>query len=183
MLAHRLVLRQRQEGVVSSVAFVAGFLAVWSLVGVIYVLPFLWFRGLAADVADEWWPPIVAGATLILAGGYQLSRRKSHCQRACCAPLALVLDHDAGRGTTNSLRTGLDHGVHCLGCCWALMAVLLVVGLMNLVWMIGLSLLFVVAKHWRQALVVGRVVGVALIILGFGVMAWPGLLHAVSGPR
>ncbi len=180
-LAHRLVVTRRGEGVSSTLAFVAGFLGVWSLVGLVYLLPFLWFRGLAADAADSWWLPVVAGAILVFAGGYQFSRRKAHCQGACCRPVTLVLDSDAGTGPASALRTGVVHGIHCLGCCWALMTVLLVVGLMNLVWMIGLSLLFLAEKHWRQAIVVGRVVGVALVIMGVAVMASPGLLHSVSG--
>ncbi len=180
-LAHRLVVRRRGEGGLSTAAFVTGFLAVWSAVGVTYLLPFLWFRDLAADAGDSWWLRIVAGAILVFAGGYQFSRRKAHCQQTCCAPVTAVLRAETGAGVTRAAWSGIRHGVHCLGCCWALMAVLLVVGLMNLWWMIGLSLLFLVEKHWRQAIVVGRVVGVALVILGFAVMASPSVLHAVSG--
>ncbi len=180
-LAHRLVLGRRGEGAVSTAAFVAGFLGVWALVGVLYLLPFLWFRGLPADAAESWWLPVLGGGILILAGGYQFSRRKAHCQGACCAPVALVVGSDAGTGAIRALRTGARHGIHCLGCCWALMTVLLVVGLMNVLWMIGLSLLFLAEKHWRQAIVAGRVVGVALVLLGVAVVAWPDLLHTVSG--
>ena len=180
-LAHRLVLRRRGEGAVSTAAFVTGFLAVWWLVGLLYLLPFLWFRDLATAAGDSLWLRVVAGGILMLAGGYQFTRRKAHCQGACCAPVGLVLDTDPGNGVTGSLRAGVVHGVHCLGCCWALMTVLLVVGLMNLVWMVALSMLFFVEKHWRRALVVGRVFGVALVVLGLAVMAWPDLLHTVSG--
>ncbi len=180
-LGHRLVVRRRGEGGISTAAFVAGFLAVWSVVGVAYLLPFLWFRGLAAEAGDSRWLPIVAGAVLVFAGAYQFSRRKAHCQQTCCAPVTAVLDADAGAGATRAAWSGIRHGVHCLGCCWALMTVLLVVGLMNLLWMIGLSLLFLVEKHGRRALVVGRVVGVALVVLGLAVMASPAVLHAVSG--
>ena len=180
-LAHRLVLRHRGESAASSAAFVTGFLAVWSVVGVVYLLPFLWFRGLAADAADSWWLPVVAGSILVVAGGYQFSRRKAHCQGACCAPVTLALHNDAGTGPASALRTGVDHGIHCLGCCWALMAVLLVVGLMNIVWMIALSLLFLVEKHSPKALAFGRVLGVALVVLGVAVMTQPDLLHKISG--
>lgn len=180
-LAHRVVRKRRNEGALPTAAFVAGFLSVWALVGVLYLLPFLWFRGLAASAAESWWLPIVGGAILVFGGGYQFSRRKAHCQGACCAPVMLVLEQDGRPGTASAFRAGLHHGVHCLGCCWALMTVLLVVGLMNLVWMIGLSLLFLIEKHWRGGLLVGRAVGVGLVMLGFTVMAWPGLLHTISG--
>ncbi|HVL98646.1 MAG TPA: DUF2182 domain-containing protein [Egibacteraceae bacterium] len=180
-LAHRLVLRHRNESAVSSAAFVVGFLAVWALVGILYFVPFLAFRGLTADAAGAWWLPVVAGVTLVLAGGYQFTRQKAHCQQTCCTPVTTVLRHDAGKGPASALRTGVAHGIHCLGCCWALMAVLLVVGLMNLAWMVGLSLLFVVEKHAARALVVGRVIGAGLIVVGVAVMASPALLQAVSG--
>lgn len=180
-LGHRILLRHRGESARSSASFVAGFLGVWAVIGVAYLLPFLWFRGLRADAANSWWLPVVAGGILVFAGGYQFSRRKAHCQSACCAPVTLAVDHDAGTGITGALRTGVEHGIHCLGCCWALMAVLLVVGLMNIVWMVGLAVLFLVEKHSRRALIFGRVVGIALVILGLAVMASPGLLHTVSG--
>ena len=180
VLAHQAVLRRRDEGVAPSVAFVVGFLAVWSLVGAAYLIPFLWFRDLTAGAADSWWLPVVAGAVLVLAGAYQFSPWKAHCQQSCCAPVGLVLRHDAGKGTVGGLRTGLAHGFECLGCCWALMAVLLTVGLMNIFWMLGLTLVFVAEKHWPQALLFGRIFGAALIVLGLAAMAWPGVLHTIS---
>lgn len=182
-VAHNLVRRRRDDGAASTVAFVVGFLVVWSLVGVVYLIPFLWFRGWAADVGESWWLPALAGALLVLSGGYQFARRKGNCQQACCAPVTLVLQHDTGRGAARALRTGIMHGIHCLGCCWALMVVLLVVGLMNIVWMIGLSLLFIVEKHWHRGLVWGRLVGVALILLGVVVMTQPSLLHVISAAQ
>jgi predicted metal-binding membrane protein len=179
-LAHRFVTRRRNEGLAPTLAFVLGFLTVWSLVGFVYLVPFLWFRGLSAGAGESGWLPTLAGALLVLAGAYQFTRRKARCQQACGTPFALVLDHDAGGGVTGGYRTGLLHGVHCLGCCWALMVVLLVVGLMNLAAMVALSLLFVVEKHSRRALQVGRVAGAALVVLGLAVMARPSVLHAVS---
>ncbi len=71
--------------------------------------------------------------------------------------------------------------MHCLGCCWALMTVLLVVGLMNLVWMVALSLVFLAEKHWRQALRAGQAVGVGLVLLGLAVAVRPSLLPTISG--
>lgn len=179
-LAHRAVLRRRGEGVAPTAALVAGFLAVWCLVGVVYMVPFLWFRGLAGEAATSWWLPVVAGATLAFAGLYQFTGRKEHCVQTCCAPVAAVLRHDVGNGTIRAFRAGLRHGVHCLGCCWTLMVVLLVVGLMNLAWMIAISVLFLVQKHWPRAVILGRAVGVALILVGVAVMAVPDLLHGLS---
>ena len=61
---------------------------------------------------------------------------------------------------------GVDHGLYCLGCCWSLMAVLFVVGSMNLVWMGILSAVIFVEKSIPQGVVIGKVVGIALIALG-----------------
>lgn len=61
------------------------------------------------------------------------------------------------------------------------MVVLLIVGLMNLAWMLGISLLFLVQKHWPRSHLLGPFVGVALILVGVSVMTRPHLLHAVSG--
>lgn len=181
VLAHRLVLRRRDEGVGPTVAFVAGYLAVWSIVGVLYLVPFLWFRALPGHAGGSRWLAALAGAVLAVAGGYQFTRRKTHCQQSCCSPVAVVGEHDVGSGVVGGLRTGASYGIHCLGCCWALMAVLLVVGLMNVVWMVALSVLFLAEKHSHRALVLGRLVGVALVVLGLAVVAKPSLLHAVSG--
>ncbi len=181
VLAHRSLLRLRNEGFVSTAAFVAGYLAVWSLLGAAFFLPFLWFRDLASDAADSRWLPALAGAILVLAGAYQFTRRKTHCQGACCTPQATVAGQDAGPGAFGGFRTGAAHGVHCLGCCWALMTVLLVVGLMNLVWMVALALVFLAEKHWRQALRAGQAVGVGLVLLGLAVAVRPSLLPTISG--
>ncbi len=181
VLAHRAMLRRRNEGLASSVGFVAGYLAVWWLVGLVYLLPYLWFRGLSVDAGGSRWLPALAGAVLVAAGAYQFTRRKAHCQESCSSPQAFVADHDAGRGVGGAFRTGAANGRHCLGCCAGLMAVLLVVGLMNLVWMVALSLVFLAEKHLRRSSGLGRMVGAALIVLGVVVGVWPTVLPPISG--
>ena len=80
----------------------------------------------------------------------------------------------------SALRAGALHGAYCLGCCWALTAVLLAVGLMNLVWMVGIFAIFVVEKSWRHGLVVAKIAGALLIVLGGAVIAHPALLASIS---
>jgi len=181
VLAHRAALRRRNEGLFSSATFVAGYLTVWSLVGLVYLVPYLWFRGLPVDAGSSRWLPVLAGAVLVAAGAYQFTRRKALCQEACSSPQAFVAGHDAGPGAGKAFMTGVANGRHCLGCCAGLMAVLLVVGLMNLVWMVALSLVFLTEKHWRRASGLGRVVGTGLIALGLVVAIWPGVLPPISG--
>ncbi len=162
-------------------SFVAGYLAVWWLIGLVHLLPYLWFRGLSVDAGGSRWLPALAGAILAAAGIYQFTRRKAQCQESCSSPQAFVTGHDAGRGLGGAFRTGVANGRHCLGCCAALMAVLLVVGLMNLLWMVLLSLVFLAEKHLRRATGLDRVVGTALIVLGVVVAVWPTVLPPVSG--
>jgi predicted metal-binding membrane protein len=75
-------------------------------------------------------PPATAAA-LIAAGAYQLTPWKSACLEHCRDPMALVANH-LERGRSGALRLGLHHGVYCAACCWALMVIQLVLGVMNL---------------------------------------------------
>lgn len=176
LLMHRLVVRRRGEGVAPTVAFGAGYLVVWAAVGLVPLAVLIAFRGIASGAA---WVVPVSGAVLVLAGVYQFTRWKEVCQRACQSPLGFVMTHDFGRGLSGAARTGAVHGLFCLGCCWALMAVLFVVGLMNLVWMAGIAAVFLVEKHWRHGLALARVAGVGLVGLGVAVLAQPAVLAFV----
>jgi predicted metal-binding membrane protein len=179
--AHYTVVRRRGEGSRPTVAFVAGYLLVWSLVGVLPLTALLAFRQVAASVSESRWLPSLAGATLVIAGLYQFSGWKSVCLRACRSPLAFLMQHDFGGGARSALRAGLSHGAYCLGCCWALMSVLLVVGLMNLVWMVILTLVFLAEKCLRHGALLPRVVGTALVVLGAAVVVHPPLLQLIAG--
>ena len=75
---------------------------------------------------------------------------------------------------------GFDHGAFCLGCCWALMTVLVVVGLMNLAWMIGLFFVFLAEKSSAHGLLLAKITGAALVVLGVVVIAHPGILSTIS---
>ena len=102
------------------------------------------------------------------------------CFDHCQSPFAFAVMHDFGGGVPGALRAGAVHGVYCLGCCWALMAVLVVVGLMNLMWMAGMVVLFFAEKYWKHGLVLAKVAGVALVALGVAVIAWPAILPLIS---
>jgi predicted metal-binding membrane protein len=69
-------------------------------------------------------------------------------------------------GATGSVRTGLHHGWYCLGCCWALMAVLFAVGIMNLAWVAALAVLVLVEKLAPAAVLISRSAGAALVVAG-----------------
>lgn len=80
----------------------------------------------------------VGGLVLILAGLYQWTPLKEACLRQCQVPIAFLSSHGGFRSDPfGAMRLGIDHGVYCLGCCWALMALLFVGGVMNIVWIGG----------------------------------------------
>lgn len=178
VLLHRMVARRRGDGVLPTVAFGAGYLLVWTAAGLVPLAVLVAFRNVAHDTG---WVAPLAGVVLIVCGAYQFSRWKQACQRACRSPMSFLMTHDfGGGGVVGALRTGASHGAYCLGCCWALMAVLFVVGLMNLVWMAAISVVFLAEKHWRHAAALARVVGTLVIALGVAVLLQPALLASIS---
>lgn len=173
VLLHRMVLRRRGEGPSRSVAFGLGYLVVWAAVGVVPLLMLIGFRDVAHGSS---WISRAGGAVLVVAGAYQFSRWKEACLKACRTPLSFLMTHDFGAGLGGAARTGISHGLYCLGCCWALMAVLFVVGLMNLTWMAVISVVFLTEKNWRHGMGLTRLAGAGLVTVGLAVLLWPSLL-------
>lgn len=126
--------------------FVAGYIAVWTSMG----LPayFAW-RALMDPIAQARpWVGRLAGVVLLAAAGWQLTPLKAMCLRHCRSPISFFLRFDANVARpSGALRMGFTHGLFCLGCCWALMAVLVAVGTMNLAWMAVLALLIMIEKN------------------------------------
>ena len=178
VLLHRLVARRRGEGPGTSAALVAGYLAVWVVVGLV---PFALLSAVRDVPRDGGWLVPFGGAVLVLAGVYQLTPLKDACQRACRTPLSFVMTHDFGTGPLRAARLGVLHGAYCVGCCWALMAVLVVVGLTNLAWMAIIALVFLAEKHWRHAVALSRVAGTTLVALGAVVVVRPEVLGSIAG--
>jgi predicted metal-binding membrane protein len=107
----------------------------------------------------------LAGIVLIAAGVYQWTPLKQACLRHCRSPLAF-LTHHWRQGSWGAVTNGFRHGLFCLGCCWMLMAMLFVGGLMNLLWIAGLAVLVLIEKTVPWGGRMGRVTGVALIVWG-----------------
>jgi predicted metal-binding membrane protein len=102
---------------------------------------------------------------LIAAGVYQLTPFKGACLTQCRSPLGFLMTNWRD-GNTGALRMGMRHGGYCLGCCWALMCVLFVVGVMNLAWVAALSVFVLMEKIGPAAAVVARAAGAVMIIAG-----------------
>ena len=113
---------------------------------------------------------------------YQLTPVKDRCLARCRSPLGFVLRYGSYRGRSRDVRVGVNHGGFCLACCWALMAVLLVAGLMNVVAMVVVVAVVVVEKTWRWGPTFGRVVGVVAFVLAVAVVFRPTLAAGLHQP-
>jgi predicted metal-binding membrane protein len=113
--------------------------------------------------------PYVAGAILVAAGVYQLTPWKGACLQHCRSPLGFLMSNWRD-GNLGALRMGFAHGAYCLGCCWALMCVLFVVGVMNLLWVAALTVFVLFEKVGPAGVIVSRTAGVAMIVLGLAVL-------------
>jgi predicted metal-binding membrane protein len=107
----------------------------------------------------------LSGAVLIATGLYQLSPLKNICLSHCRAPASFLSRHWRPRAL-GAFRLGVMHGAYCVGCCWMLMALLFVGGVMNLAWIAALAILVLIEKALPMGQWVGRGVGVALIAWG-----------------
>jgi predicted metal-binding membrane protein len=108
----------------------------------------------------------VSAAILIAAGLYQLSPLKHVCLRHCRAP-AEFLSRNWRPGVFGALRMGLEHGAFCVGCCWVLMALLFVGGIMNVLWIAALAILILLEKVAPHGAWLSR--GAAIVLLAWGV--------------
>jgi len=180
VLAHLAIARRRGDGFAPTLAFVGGYLLVWSAIGVVPLAAFTALSRWNVDAAPPQLLASLAGAILVVAGAYQFTPWKRRCLEHCQSPFAFVAHHNFGGGMRSALRAGIVHGAFCLGCCWALTLVLLVVGLMNLAWMAALFVLIYIEKTWRHGFALARIAGLALIALGVAIATRPELLPLVS---
>lgn len=152
-------------------AFVAGYLAMWTLFSLGATLA-QWGLERAALLS----PMMVStspalGATLLVAAGvYQLTPFKDACLEHCRSP-AHFLAERWRPGTAGAVRLGLEHGAFCLGCCWVLMGLLFFGGVMNLLWIGGITLFVLLEKVVPHGAGGGRWVGAGMILAGAAVLA------------
>jgi predicted metal-binding membrane protein len=151
-----VLLYGRQSTAMSSALLTTGYVAVWAGVG------------LAAYGIDMRLPEPsnrVVGAVLIGAGLYQLTPLKTACLRRCRNPADFLVTHWR-RGRIGALRLGVEHGAYCVGCCWALMGVLIVAGSMSLAWVVAIALVVAGEKLLPAGQLLGRLGGVGLLFAG-----------------
>jgi len=143
-------------------SFLAGYLACWLGFALIAAGLHVWLlspKSMALDDRDA------AGAVLIAAGIYQLSPLKDACLNQCRSP-AQFLSRHYRPGPSGAFRLGLLHGAYCIGCCWLLMALLFVGGVMNLLWVAGLTLLVAAEKMLPGGQWLARIAGAGMLVWG-----------------
>lgn len=170
----------------------AGYLAVWTVVGLIGFVILKAGRSFEIDALS--WDrggPLLAGGVIVAAAAYQLTPLKDVCLRHCRGPFSFLLEHWRP-GAWGAVQLGARHGLWCLGCCWALMASLFALGVMSIPWMAVIAAFIAAEKllPWRR--VATTFVTVALLMLGLGValvpervpwlMAPDGAMHNMSMP-
>ena len=110
---------------------------------------------------------VLGGVVLIAAGIYQWTPVKEACLSYCQAPLTFIMRHGGfRREASGALTLGFRHGLYCIGCCWALMLLLFVGGVMNLLWIAALAALVLLEKLVPFGKLVSRVAGAAFIAMG-----------------
>jgi len=164
--------KAEREGtpVASSLVFVAGYLAMWTVFSLAAT-----FAQWGLDAAALLSPmlvsssPALGAALLIGAGLYQLTPMKDACLAHCRSPAHFIAEHWRA-GPLGALRMGALHGAYCLGCCWLLMGLLFFGGVMNLLWIAAITLFVLIEKLVPYGRSGGRLAGLGMIAAGIGVL-------------
>jgi predicted metal-binding membrane protein len=170
----RRALAQGQSAGLAPVGiFAAGYLLVWfgfSLLALVAQWA-LQRNGLISPAGMASQSRWLSAGVLIGAGLYQLSPFQNVCLNHCRSPAAFLSRHWQA-GTWGALRLGVLHGAYCVGCCWMLMALLFVGGVMNLAWIAGLTLLILAEKLLPGGRWIGRACGAALLAWGVATVVY-----------
>jgi predicted metal-binding membrane protein len=156
--------------------FVGAYLLVWGASGVIVWL----LSRIAMALIPVEAQAIAVAAILLLAGVYQFTPLKTACLRECRSPMDFLMTHWYP-GVAGEVRLGIEHGLNCLGCCWALMAVFVFAGAMGLLWAAVIVVAVFVEKVLPRGVAFGRVIGAALIAGAVLVAVRPEIAQSLAG--
>lgn len=159
--------------------FVAGYIAVWGALG----LPgYVGWRALMGPVADgQTWAGRFAGVVLIGAAIWQVTPLRGVCLSHCRSPMSFFMRF--GKSVAKplgALRMGATHGLYCVGCCWALMMVLVAMGTMHALWMAGLAVLIFLEKNAPHGERIAMAGALVFLSLGAALILYPSMLTSVT---
>ena len=166
--------REQDRPFVPTAVFVSGYLAVWVGFSALAALAQWSLHGaalLSSGMVST--SPILGGALLLAAGVFQWTPLKNACLNHCRSPLIFLMT-DWREGIKGAFLMGLKHGAYCTGCCWILMALLFVAGVMNIWWVAAISILVLIEKIAPAGMRVGKLAGAILLV-------WGGIMIARSG--
>ena len=155
-----------RERMRNSLLFALSYLLVWAAFSAIAALAqaLLVRSGLVSDMALSVGSGPIAAALLLLAAVYELTAAKRLCLDKCQSPLLFILQHWKP-GAAGAFKLGIAHGLFCVGCCWALMLLLFVGGVMNLAWVAALGIVVLAEKfappHWHAERYVAAALAIA----------------------
>ncbi len=159
--------RERRQPFVSTGVFLLGYLLVWCAFAAVATAAnwALHVNSLLDSMMGGSTSAYLGGALLVVAGAFQWSRLKYVCLTQCRSPFSFLMNswREGGRG---ALLMGLHHGAYCVGCCWVLMGLLFVLGVMNLLWIAVLAGFVLLEKAAPQGQALSRASGVGLIAWG-----------------
>jgi predicted metal-binding membrane protein len=158
--------RQQRNPFVSSGYLLSGYFLVWAAFS-LFATFLQWLLQQISLLNPEMvtTSKILGGIILISAGTFQFTPLKNTCLRYCRTPISFIHQHWK-EGKRGAFRMGLQNGVYCLGCCWVLMILLFVSGIMNILWIAVLTLFVVIEKILPSAKVVSSIAGILLITFG-----------------
>lgn len=174
ILMFTIVNRQRgktQRPLMPTGLFVLGYFLVWTSYSVLAALA-QWGLHVAALLSHHLviTSPLLGGILLVAAGIFQWTPLRDACMSKCRSPLGFLLA-EWREGRRGALIMGLRHGVNCVGCCWLLMLLSFVLGIMNMVWMTILTVFMLVEKTYPRGQWVSRTAGLILVVWGLWVAA------------
>lgn len=148
---------------------VLGYMTVWGAFGLVahglHRVVLLLFSSVPALAWNSW---LIGVAVISLAGAFQFSTLKYRCLEKCRTPLSFVIEHWRGYAQARSaFALGVEHGLYCVGCCWALMLLMFIIGTGSLGWMLLLSVVMAIEKNVRWGKRLSTPVGVALLSWAF----------------
>ena len=158
--------RERTSPYVPTAFFLLGYLLVWTSFSAAATL-LQWSLHTAALLSSMMvsTSPLLGGFLLVAAGVFQFTPLKRACLSHCRSPLHFFMG-EWKDGKSGALAMGTKHGTYCVGCCWVLMVLLFVAGVMNLLWVAAITVFVLVERVLPRGDVVGQVAGVTLILAG-----------------
>jgi predicted metal-binding membrane protein len=162
--------RMEERPFVPTGIFLLGYLAVWTGFSALAAVTqwMLHTRALLSPMMVST-SPVLGGTLLCAAGVFQWTPLKNACLGHCRSPLSFLMT-DWREGKAGALAMGLKHGAFCTGCCWFLMALLFVAGVMNMWWVAIISVLVLLEKAVPKGMWLGRIAGVVLVVWGVRMM-------------